>query len=133
METTRTVLIVTDGVTETKDLAERIAGELSNYRVTIKDAADFEGTDLLPADLCFFGCDKPNPPSFAYLQKLLRHINLAGRPCGLFSSGSPEAIEYLSNLVRDSEMILGSDPLYARGVKNISSWVGALANNIRRN
>ena len=127
----KTVLIITDGVRETKEIAAKIAGELSGCQVTIRDAAYFEGTDILPADLCFIGCDKPDPPSFAYLQKLLQHINLAGRPCGLFSSSSSEAIGYLSKLVQDSEMVLGSSPLYASGINSIGSWVGGLEKRIK--
>ena len=131
VKTKRTILIVTDGVTGTKKLAEKIAGELSGHQVTIKDAKDFEGTDLLPADLLFLGCEKPDHPSFAYLHELLQHINLAGRPCGIFSSGSSNAIKYLSKAVQDSEMILGKEPLYASGLENISAWVGTLVDTIK--
>ena len=128
METKRSILIITDGTSKTKGMAEKIAGELSAHQVTIKDAQQFEGTDLLPADLVFIGCEKPDPASFVYLQEMLQHINLAGRSCGLFSSGASEAIDYLSQLVQDSEMILGSSPLYLKDLGNINSWVMELVN-----
>ena len=132
VEKRKTVLIVTDGVAEINKIAGLIAGELSNWQVAIKDAKDFNGTDLLPADCCFIGCDKPNPPSFDYFQKLLRHINLSGRPCGIFTAESPEAIAYLSSIVKDSEMVLGGEPLFASGLGDISSWVRGFANSVKK-
>ena len=64
------------------------------------------------------GCEKPNPDSFSYLADLLKHINLAGRPCGVFSPGSEKAAKYLAGLVKDSEAALNPKPLLSgSGVK----------------
>ncbi|GHV81756.1 hypothetical protein AGMMS49991_03140 [Spirochaetia bacterium] len=57
------------------------------------------------------GCEGPHPACFAHLEDVLRHINLAGRPCGLFSPRSAEAIAYLSGIVRDSELAVHETPL----------------------
>ena len=132
VETKKTALIVTDGAAPIERMAALIAGELSDCRVFIKNAKDFEGTDLLPADFCFIGCEKPDPPSFGYLQKLLQHINLAGRPCGLFSSGAPEAIAYLSRIVQDSEMAVVGDPLDNSRLERIGPWVLGIKNTSRK-
>ncbi|GHU81320.1 hypothetical protein FACS189468_3630 [Spirochaetia bacterium] len=87
---------------------------------------DFSGADMLPADMYFFGAAEPHPVSFDYLEELLRHINLVGRPCGVFSSGSREALDYLSEMVRDSELALYPEPLLAgpsAKPAEITAWV----------
>ena len=115
----KTALIVTDGTENTREMAEAIGSALINCKVVILAANDFKGTDLLPADICFFGAENPNPPSFSYLHKLLEHINLVNRPCGIFSC-SQEAAEYLSNMVRDSELALYPEPFLGKG--DITAW-----------
>ncbi|GHV88159.1 hypothetical protein AGMMS50267_05190 [Spirochaetia bacterium] len=109
MKPGKRILIVTDGAKPTIALAKRIAAKAARMihagrAPTIVSAGDFTATDILPAVLCFFGCEQPHPPSFAHLEEVLRHINLAGRPCGLFSPGSADAIGYLSGIVRDAEL-----------------------------
>ena len=121
MKTKKTVLIITDGSGETAKMAAGIAGVLNGNKVLVKAASDFEGTDLLPAGAFFLGCEKPGPPSFAYLEDLLKHINLAGRPCGVFSPGSEKAVKYLAGLLKDSEAALNPEPLTASG-KNMKKW-----------
>jgi hypothetical protein len=112
VETKKTVLIVTDGADSTQKIAEVISAALVGHRVVVRPAESFTGTDLLPAHVFFLGCEKPNLPSFAYLAELLAHINLAGRPCGVFSANS-KALKYLSGLVKDSEAAIG-ETLLAR-------------------
>jgi hypothetical protein len=116
-------LIVTDGVESTHNMAERIAAELTaaGLHVSVLPASGFSATDILPADLCFFGCERPHPPSFAPLEELLRHINLAGRPCGIFSHESREAAGYLSQMTRDSELALNPEPLF--GASDLKQWL----------
>jgi flavorubredoxin len=112
----KTILIVSDGTESASKMAEAIAATLKGNKVTVKKAESFTGTDLLPADSFFIGCEKPNPPSFSYLAELLRHINLAGRTCGVFASaapGSEKAVEYLSGLLKDCEAALNPKPLLA--------------------
>ena len=121
MKGKRIVLIVTDGSEETVKMAAGIAVALKGNKVSIKNASEFKGNDILPADAFFVGCEKPKPESFTYLADLLKHINLAGRPCGIFSPGSDKAVKYLSVLVRDCEAALYSEPLTG-SVKNAGSW-----------
>jgi hypothetical protein len=109
----KTVLIVTDGAESTAKIAGDIAIALEGNKVSVKTASGFEGTDLLPADVFFIGCEAPKPASFSYLAELLRHINLAGRPCGVFSSGSEKAAKYLAGLLKDSEAALNPEPFFA--------------------
>ena len=121
MKTKKTVLIVTDGSSGMAKLAVEIAEALKGNKVSTKAASDFKGNDLLPADAFFLGCEKPRPASFAYLADVLKHINLAGRPCGIFSPGSEKAVKYLAGLVKDCEADLHPEPLLADG-PGVKKW-----------
>ena len=116
------MLIVTDGSTGIAKLAGEIAEALKGNKVSTKAASEFMGNDILPADAFFLGCEKPKPAAFAYLTDVLKHINLAGRPCGVFSSGSEKAVKYLASLVKDSEAALNPEPLLAGG-GSVRIWV----------
>jgi hypothetical protein len=122
----KTVLIITDGSEKTSKMANGIVAALKGNKVEVKVACDFKGNDLLPADAFFFGCEKPEPNSFAYLTDLLRHINLAGRPCGVFSPGSEAAARYLGELVCDCEAALKSEPLLSTSADVISKWAQSI-------
>jgi hypothetical protein len=91
--------------------------------VVVKKSPDLCGTDILPADVYFFGCENPHPRSFAYLEQILLHINLAGRPCGLFSPRSQEALRYLAALVHDSELNLKAEPFLGAKSQDIGTWI----------
>ena len=101
MERTKTVLIVIDGADTVKKASDAISAALEEYHVVVRPAESFVGTDLLPAHAFFLGCGMPKPASFAYIAEMLSHINLSGRPCGVFSQNKA-ALNYLSNLVKDS-------------------------------
>jgi len=120
MKTKKTVLIVTDGASGTEKMASDIAGALKGNKVLTKTAAEFAGNDILPADAFFLGCENIAPDSFAYLTDLLKHINLAGRPCGVFSSGAKKTASYLAGLVKDCEAALNPEFLTgaSSGIKN---------------
>jgi hypothetical protein len=120
MKTKKTVLIVTDGAAETEKIAANIAGALKGNKVLTKTAAEFAGNDILPADAFFLGCENIAPDSFAYLTDLLRHINLAGRSCGVFSPATKKTAGYLAGLLKDCEAALNPEFLTgsAPGIKN---------------
>ena len=120
--TRKNVLIVTDGSAEMVKLAEKIAAALKGNKVSAKAVSEFNGNDILPADAFFLGCEKPRPASFAYLADLLKHINLAGRSCGVFSTGSETATKYLAGLVRDCEAALNPEPLLAGNSLGVKNW-----------
>jgi len=106
VDTNKKIAIITDGAAPTHKTAETIAaliGACPGYSAAVIQAKSFSGTDLLPAYALFLGCEEPQPTSFAYIETLLKHINLAGRSCGIFSSNA-KTLEYLSALVRDSEI-----------------------------
>ena len=115
-----TALIVTDDTESTRKIAEAIAAKLKNYKVVSTTAKDFAGTDLLAASLCFFGAENSEPASFSYIFKMLQHINLTGRPCGIFS-GSKKTAEYLKKMVHDSGLALYTEPFLGEG--DINTWV----------
>jgi len=106
VETNKKIAIITDGAAPTQKAAENIAaviGACPGYEAAVIQAQSFSGTDLLSAHALFLGCEEPRPSSFASIETLLKHINLAGRSCGIFSS-SAKTLEYLSALIRDSEI-----------------------------
>jgi len=117
----KNVLILTDGTPGTVKMAADIAGALKGNKVLAKTAAEFAGNDILPADAFFLGCENPAPESFAYITDLLKHINLAGRLCGVFSSGSKETAGYLAGLVKDCEAAL-SPELLTGSAADIKNW-----------
>jgi hypothetical protein len=122
METKKTVVIVTDDVLSTRNIAEQIVAALEgSCRVISLVAPDFKGNEILPADVIFLGCMNPNPPAFAYLEELFRHINLAGKPCGIFS-GSGKAVPYLKNLIHDSELVPAKPFTGAAGTE-LQKWI----------
>ena len=124
----KAALIVTDGAESTQKTAEAIAGALDGFSVTLAAAGDFEGAQLLGAELCFFGAEVPRPPSFSYLDKVLRHINLSGRSCGIFSS-SAEALEYLAEMIRDSQALLPAGPFSGGG--DPQAWAKKVAAGLK--
>jgi len=95
-------LIITDGTSSIDNIAKLISEELNNFKVKICSSDKFEGTDLLPADVFFIGCENPSPASFSYLEKMLAHINLASRICAYFSV-KEETLDYLYGIVKDCE------------------------------
>jgi hypothetical protein len=114
---------VTDGTESTQKIGEEIARKMEGNQVVVKTPSDLCGTDILPADVYFFGCENPHPRSFAYFEQVLLHINLVGRPCGLFSPHSQEAVRYLAALVHDSELVLKVEPFLGVKSKDIGAWI----------
>lgn len=122
VETKRNVLIVTDGTDAVKRMASAIAKTLKGAGIVSIEAPEFQGQYILPADVYFFGCEKPKPDSFDYFSAVLQHINLIGRPCGVFSPQSKEAVSYLADLVKDSELALYHKPLYEKDIDGVKNW-----------
>jgi hypothetical protein len=119
----KTVLIVTDGADSTAVLAEKIKAALGGCKVILKTAVDFSGTDLLGAALFFVGCEKPDAFRSSCFSKVLKHINLASRPCGIFSSDGGKAVEYMTDLLSDCEAALNPWVLTAKNAEDANGWV----------
>ena len=122
MREKKIALVVADGSEKVAKLALAIVKTLKNFNVVMKEASAFAGTDLLPADAFFLGCEKPSPPSFGYLEEMLQHINLADRTCGVFSPSPGEAVQYLNKILKNSEVILYPESLTESNIKNIKKW-----------
>jgi hypothetical protein len=126
----KSLLILIDNTAVTKTIAENIASvigsaKLENWKAKIVNAESFSPTQLLPAHAFLLGCEKPEPPDFTGVKELFKHINLAGRPCGVFSSKTT-TIKYLSTLVRDSEALIGSPFVAKNGVagkQELRKWL----------
>ncbi|MDR2102134.1 MAG: hypothetical protein LBP43_06145 [Treponema sp.] len=123
VELKKYVLIITDGQASTDKMAAYITEVLTDAHVVTLSAPNFSGADILPGEIYFFGCEKPHPPSFSCLATILQHINLAGRPCGIFSPNSQRAVKYLAGMVRDSELALYARPFLSGGPGDIKDWV----------
>ena len=124
VEVKKTVVIITDGTLSIRNMADQIAAVLEGYcRVILLAAPDFNGSDILPADVIFLGCMGPQPSAFTYLEEMFRHINFAGRSCGIFSSGamSGKAIHYLKDMVRDSELALAKP--FTGTAAELQGWI----------
>jgi len=127
----RKILIISDNSAVTESIAKNIAevfgtAGFADLSAAVVSAEDFSATMLLPASAFFLGCEKPEPPGFKGIKELFGHINLAGRPCGVFSS-QKSTVKYLSELVRDSEAVLGCPLVVKNGVANggkLQKWVG---------
>jgi hypothetical protein len=118
-------LIITDGTSSIDSIAKAVKNSLTGFSVKIRQAENFTGTDILPADIFFLGCENPPLPSFAYLEELLSHINLASRKCGIFSTNQ-KALKYLTNILKDSEADLGETMLSLDGgyqQSDIDKWI----------
>lgn len=122
MNSIKQVLIITDDSPSLTKAVNAILKNLGDVRAVVKKAADFSPVDILPADAYFFGCEKAGPASFSELERVLRGINLAGRPCGLFTLASNEAIEYLRSIVRDADLRLHPTPFLVSGSADIGRW-----------
>jgi hypothetical protein len=134
VKTKRKVLILTDNGPVTMGIAENITailgtGPFADWSATVVSAADFSPTMLLSAHAFLLGCEKPSlPREFAGIKDLFKHINLAGRPCGIFSTQA-NAIKHLSGLIRDSEAALGSPLVVENGAidsRKLKKWVGGI-------
>jgi hypothetical protein len=109
------IIIITDGDSSIDTIATSIKASLTTFEVKICKADHFTGDELLPCETFFLGCVKPSPPSFAYLEEMLSHINFASRKCGVFSANEG-ALAYLQNILKDCEINIGK-PLFVTGGK----------------
>jgi len=133
VKTKRKMLIILDNGADTRKVTEHIAAVLGsapfeNWSAAVSSVKDFSPTQLLSASAFLLGCEKPDTPEFTDIKELLKHINLAGRPCGVFSTKAG-AVKYLSGLVRDSEAALGSPLVIENGAvdgRKVKKWVGSI-------
>jgi len=132
VEESRKILIVVDSEESTQKLATAIASVIippsfDDHSVSILKSETFYGTDILPAHAFFLGCGLPSPLSFTYIEVLFERINLAGRPCGIFSSNA-KALRYLSRMMRDSEASVGKPLLVKSDIDEgkLGEWVASV-------
>jgi hypothetical protein len=124
VNTEKKVLIITDAGESLDMTAQSIKNYLKDSSVKICPAQNFEGTDLLPAQVFFVGCNSPKPASFSYLEEMLSHINLVSRKCGIFSSDK-KSLEYLGSILKDCEAKVG-EPLLINGgtdINKLENWI----------
>jgi len=113
-------LIVIDTADSTRGMADAMALALTPpWKAVVMPAEQFDVTQLLASDAFFIGAESPNPPCFSQLSTVLAHINLAGRPCGVFSS-SKGAADSVRGILRDSEAALYPDTFLGEG--DVKAW-----------
>jgi hypothetical protein len=119
-----TALIITDESEAVRRAAKTISDALEGIKVKICTAQTFQGTDILPADLFFIGCEKPKPEAFAYLEDMLSHINFALKKCGVFST-KQNTLKYLAKIIKDCDAKTGEPLLIAGETKkaDIKKWL----------
>ena len=115
----KTALIVIEETEAIRKVAEVLSAALDGYKTIVRPVESFAGTDLLPVNVFFLGCQTPEPPSFSYLNQMLQHINLSGRFCGVFSPDS-KALKYLSRLIEASGTTAGK-PLLISDASSVSA------------
>jgi hypothetical protein len=133
VKTKKKLLIISDNGAVTRGVAENIAAILgaapfAGWSAAVVSAKDFSPPMLLSASAFLLGCEKPDLPDFMPVKDLFKHINLAGRPCGVFSPRA-NAVTYLSGLVRDSEAALGVPLVVDKGAlggRKLHKWVGGI-------
>jgi flavodoxin len=102
------VLIIYDS--SSKDLheaAKQVKGALDSdaYTVKIRIASETQVKEVLAADAFFFGAERNKSPEYAEIERLLRGVNLAGRPCGFFTTGKTDGEAYLRRICADAELL----------------------------
>jgi len=133
VKTKRKLLIIADNGVVTRSVAKNITAvfgtaPFADWTASVISAKDFSPTMLLSASAFLLGCEKSEPPEFTDIKVLFKHINLAGRPCGVFSPQA-DAIKYLSGLVRDSEAAIGNPLVINNGgpdSRKLKKWVGGI-------
>ena len=121
----KNALIITDGTKTIQSIAGLISGELKGFKVKTCIAENFRGTDMLPSDIFFFGCENADPESFSYLTEMLSHISLASRKCGVFTL-KEKTLKYLLKIVKDCEADVRELPLSGKTevkASEIKKWV----------
>jgi len=134
---TMKVLIITDGTETIQSIALNIQEALnainSEKKTTAKicPAHEFHGKELLPSELFLIGCETPSPSSFAWLEEMLSHINLASRKCGVFSVNT-KTVNYLRSILKDSEAEIAEPFIAEKGAvkkADIKKWIKQITKN----
>jgi hypothetical protein len=131
MKQVENILVLIDGEESTRKCAQAIVAALSGKKVKVVTGDEFQGTDMLGADFCFFGCARAAPDSFGYFEKLMGHINLTLRRCAIFSPESDKAelaAGYLVKLIGDSGIKLVGEPFAGANIGEISLWAEKTVN-----
>ena len=126
-------MIVTDSGSASRSIAKNIAAvfdaaPFAHWSAKVISAEEFSPTHLLPAHAFFLGCEKSDPKEFTGIKEVFKHINLAGRPCGIFSTRA-NAIKYLSGLVRDSDAAPVIPFISENGAvdsRKLKKWAGSI-------
>ena len=135
MEDKIQVLILTDDAVSTVNSAKIIAGAIEKmyidrYDIQVQQAQNFSATELLPAKTFFIGAESPSPASFNYIEDLFKHINFAGRRCGIFSQDN-KTFDYLVKILSDTDVSM-AEPFLIKEVNDeaeMKNWLQSILGN----
>ena len=130
MEEKGKILIITDNSSVIRQFAEKMIEFFDNsplsgsFSISEMNSEVFSGKDLLPVSAFFIGCETPQAFTSPYFNDFFKHVNLAGRACGIFSPDK-KAIAYMKRLLKESEAALGNPFLCENNItkKNLLNWM----------
>ena len=131
----KVIIIYSPENTEIKDSSNRLAERFDKdlYSVTVKNASGTEIPEIAASDIILFGSmdseKEIQTKDYKELARALRGISLAGRKAALFSISSEETIDYLRDMIKDTELAVPvKGLLFSKNgkpvkEKNIEKWI----------
>jgi hypothetical protein len=106
---TKTLVVWQDGRPELERMARNLGERLEKMgsESVIKMASMVSIPEVLAASSYLFGADEAGNASYGEIARLLRGINLAGRPVAFFGANGA-AIAWLREMTRDTELVATS-------------------------
>ena len=113
----KTLVVWQDGRPDLERMALYLGEKLEGlgFDAVIKMASAVTIPEVLAASAYLLGADEAGSTSYGELARLLRGVNLAGRPAAFFG-GNGAAIAWLREMVKDAELesasadLVGSKP-----------------------
>ena len=122
---TKTLVVWQDGHPELERMARTLGEKLEGMGIdpVVRMASEVSIPDMLAASSYLFGADEAGNLSYGEVARLLRGINLAGRPAAFFGANGA-AIAWLRDMTKDSELVAASIDLV--GPKPESSAIASV-------
>ncbi len=122
---TKTLVVWQDGHPELERMARTLGEKLEGMGIdpVVRMASEVSIPDMLAASSYLFGADEAGNLSYGEVARLLRGINLAGRPAAFFGANGA-AIAWLRDITKDSELVAASIDLV--GSKPESSAIASV-------
>lgn len=105
----KTLIVWQDGRSELERMATHLGEKLSNEarEVVVRKASEVTIPELLAASSYLFGADEAASESYGEIARVLRGVNLAGRPAAFFGTNGA-AVAWLREMTKDAEFAVAS-------------------------